>query len=323
MAASRRSFARQPWPPMSGATALLPPQLHVFVRDWLSSNNILLKSRAGHVLIDSGYGRHAAFTLSLLRQAQGLREEPLARLVNTHCHSDHMGGNAAIRSHYGCPIALPEGEAALVDAWDGDALLLAYADQRAERFAYDELIRAGEIHVWGDLEWRALAAPGHDMAALVFFNPEHRLLVSGDALWANGYGLIMPPEIDPRALPATRATLQMIAGLDARVVIPGHGTPFVDVGAALERAFARTAAFEADSLRTARHALKVILTFALLDQRRLSLAGLPAYLARVGIYRDFNAWFFHLAPNELAAWLVGELERSGAARRERGWLLPA
>lgn len=297
--------------------------MHVFVRDWLSSNNVLLKSRAGHVLIDSGYSRDAALTLSLLRHPEGLHEAPLARLVNTHCHSDHMGGNAAIRAHYGCAIALPEGEAALVDAWDEDALLLAYADQRAERFAYDELIRAGEVRVWGDLEWRALPAPGHDMGALVFFNPEHRLLVSGDALWANGYGLIMPPEIDPRALPATRATLQMIAGLDARVVIPGHGAPFAEVGAALERAFARTAAFEADPLRTARHALKVILSFALLDQRRLSLEGLPAYLARVGIYRDFNARFFRLAPPALADWLVGELERSGAARREHGWLLPA
>jgi hypothetical protein len=41
----------------SAGRAALPPQLHVFVRDWLSSNNILLKSPDGHVLIDSGYGR--------------------------------------------------------------------------------------------------------------------------------------------------------------------------------------------------------------------------------------------------------------------------
>ncbi len=34
----------------------------------------------------------------------------------------------------------------------------------------------------------ALAAPGHDMGALVFYNPEHRILISGDALWQNGYG---------------------------------------------------------------------------------------------------------------------------------------
>jgi len=308
---------------MPGAAPVLPPQLRVFVRDWLSANNILLRSRAGHVLIDSGYVRHAPLTLSLLATSQGLGDEPLARLVNTHCHSDHMGGNAAIKARYGCAIALPEGNAPSVDAWDQDALLLAYADQRAARFAYDELIRAGEAHVWGDLEWRALAAPGHDMGAIVFFNPEHRILVSGDALWANGYGLVMPPEIEPRALAATRATLHMIATLDARVVIPGHGAPFADVGAALERAFARTAAFEADSLRTARHALKVLLSFALLDRRRLSLSAMPAYLERVGVYRDLNARYFHLRPPDLAEWLVAELEKARAARREGAWLVPA
>jgi glyoxylase-like metal-dependent hydrolase (beta-lactamase superfamily II) len=307
---------------MSAIASTLPPQIRVFVRDWLSSNNILLKSRDGHVLIDSGYGRHAPLTLALLETPQGLSAEPLARLVNTHCHSDHMGGNAAIQSRYRCAVALPEAEAWLIDSWDEAALLLAYADQRADRFTYDDVIRAGQTHVWGELEWQAIAAPGHAMGALVFFNSEHRILISGDALWARGYGLVMPPEVDPAALPATRATLEMIAGLDARIVIPGHGEPFTDVGPALEHAFARTAAFEADSLRTARHALKAILSFALLDRRRLSLAGLSAYVERVGIYRDFNARFFRLAPSTLAERLVAELEKAHAARRENGWLLP-
>ena len=117
----------------------------------------------------------------------------------------------------------------LIDAWDEDSLLLAYADQRVERFGYDEVIRPGETRLWGDLEWQALAAPGHDMRALVFFNPEHRILVSGDALWADGYGFVMPPQIDPYALPAARATLEMLAALDVRVVIPGHGEPFTEV----------------------------------------------------------------------------------------------
>src|SRR3989442_1149564 len=222
--------------PMSAAVPTLPAQVHVFVRDWLSSNNVLLKSRDGHVLIDSGYVRHAPLTLALLASPQGLGAASLARLINTHCHSDHMGGNAAIKARY---------------------------------------------------------------------------------------GFVMPREIDARALPATRATLEMLAALDARVVIPGHGEPFADVGAALARAFARAAAFEADSMRVARHALKVVLTFALLDQRRLPLADMPAYMERVGIYRDFNARFFRLSPSELAERLVAELEKAHAARRENGWLVPA
>ncbi len=191
-----------------------PPQMHVFVRDWLSSNNILLKSRDGHVLIDSGYGRHAPLTLALLASARGLGDAPLSFLVNTHCHSDHVGGNAAIVRRYDCPVAVPAAEAPLVERWDGKALLYDYCDQRIERFAVDHVLPANSTHVWGDLEWQALAAPGHDMGALVFYNAEHRILISGDALWEHGFGFVMPPEVDPAALPATRATIEMLAALD-------------------------------------------------------------------------------------------------------------
>ena len=302
---------------------LLPPQVHVFVRDWLSANNVLLKSPAGHVLIDTGYVRHAPLTLALLASPRGLGAEPLAQVVNTHCHSDHMGGNAAVARAYGCGIAVPEGEVAAIEAWDGKALLLDYADQDAERFTPAAALRAGERHVWGDLEWEAIAAPGHDMGALCFYNAEHRILISGDALWEHGFGFVMPPAIEPAALPATRVTLERLAELDVRVVIPGHGEPFADFGAALERALSRVEAFEADPLRLARHAIKVILTFTLLDRRSLPLAGMADYVERVGIYREFNARFFGMPPADFAEFVIAELERAGAVRRDGGLLRPA
>ncbi|HSU43502.1 MAG TPA: MBL fold metallo-hydrolase, partial [Casimicrobiaceae bacterium] len=124
------------------------------------------------------------------------------------------------------------------------------------------------------------------------------------------------------ALPATRATLGMIADLGARWVIPGHGEPFGDIDAALERAFRRTDAFEADPLRLARHALKVVLVFALLDRERMLLAEMPAYVERVEIFREFNERYFKLPPATLATELIDELERVGAVRREAGYLLP-
>ena len=301
----------------------LPPQLHVFVRDWLSSNNILLKSPDGHVLIDSGYGRHAPMTLQLLASARGLGDDPLSFLVNTHCHSDHVGGNAAVARKYECPIAVPAAEAPLVECWDGRLLLYEYCDHRIERFVADRALPAHSTHVWGNLEWLALAAPGHDMGALVFYNAEHRILISGDALWQHGFGFVMPPEVDPAALPATQATLEMLAKLDVRIVIPGHGEPFTDIAAALERAAKRVDAFKADSQRVARHALKVNLMFALLDKQRMLLVELPSYLARVDIYREFNDLFFKLPPARLAELLVGELVKAGAARVDSGTLLPA
>ena len=170
---------------------------------------------------------------------------------------------------------------------------------------------------------RAAFAGALILIVLVFHNALHGILISGDALWENGFGFVMPPEIDPAALPATRATIDMLAGLDVRVVIPGHGEPFTGVAAALDRALRRVAAFEADSVRVARHALKVNLMFSLLDKQRMPLAEMPDYVARVGLYRDFNARFFGLPPAKLAELLVGELERAGAARRVDGWLTPA
>src|SRR5215218_6905515 len=137
---------------------LLPPQVHVLVRDWLSGNNVLLKSRHGHTLVDSGYSTHAPLTLALVARVLG--QAPLARLVNTHGHSDHVGGNAAIHNAYGCPIAFPAAEAHLVERWDTKALLYDYADQHTPRFAVHERLSTGATHVWGDLEWRMLAAPG-------------------------------------------------------------------------------------------------------------------------------------------------------------------
>jgi len=298
----------------------LPATVRVLERGWLSSNNIVMTAE-DTVLVDSGYLSHAPQTLALVEHALGGRT--LDRLVNTHCHSDHMGGNAALQRRYACHTSLPIGEAPLIDRWDEDALLLSYADQRAERFRIDATIAPGDRLRMGGLDWLAIAAPGHDMHALMFYTPEERILISGDALWEDGFGVLFPQLFGREGTFAeTRRTLDSIAALDARVVIPGHGEPFGKVDAALERAYSRLHAFEEDPSRLARHAVRVMLTFALLEKQRLPIASLPEYVENTGILRDINRRFFALAPQPFAEWLVHELERVRAVKREGGDLVP-
>jgi len=200
----------------------LPDSIRVVERGWLSANNILLFTGGSATLVDSGYGAHAEQTLALVEHA--LAGKRLERLVNTHCHSDHMGGNAALQRKYGCKTSIPEGEAPLIAQWDEAALVLAIADQRAERFAFDGTFRDGDALEMGGLTWRVIAAPGHDTHAVVFHSPEARVLISGDALWENGFGVVFP-QLRGRetALAETRATLDTIAKLEVDTVIPGHG----------------------------------------------------------------------------------------------------
>jgi glyoxylase-like metal-dependent hydrolase (beta-lactamase superfamily II) len=299
------------------APPVLPAQLHVIVRDWLNANQIVLRGRDANVLIDTGYVTHAASTLALVHDC--LRGEPVDQLVNTHCHSDHMGGNAAMQRTYGCATLIPAAEAPMVRAWDERALWIDYTGQQAERFAVDGVLELGQTYRWGDLDWQMIAAPGHAAGALVFWNPDERILISGDALWECGFGLVMPEP--PSALDDAQRTLEAIAALDPRLVIPGHGAPFTEVGAALERCFGRVRAVRGDPVRLARQALKTMLAFLLLERGSLPLAGLPAYLQRVPFYREFNQRYVGLSPDELAEQLIADLERSGAAHRHAGQLI--
>lgn len=310
----------RPWGTPQPST---PPKLdyQVIERGWLSSNNILLFDGAEATLIDSGYAGHAAQTVELVKSALAGRH--LGRLINTHSHSDHIGGNAALQRAFGCAILIPAGIEAHIRDWDEEALLLAPAAQRAERFRHDAVVRPGDALRMGGMDWRAHAAPGHDRDALVFHCPDARVLISGDALWENGFGIVFGELLgQPGALIDTRATLDLIAGLEVDTVIPGHGQPFADVPAALERAYQRLAAFEADPARMAKNALKACFIFNLLDLQGLPRARLEAHLASVPLFRDVGARLLGMDIPALADWLLSELKRGCALEERDGILLP-
>ncbi|HUP98064.1 MAG TPA: MBL fold metallo-hydrolase [Usitatibacter sp.] len=300
----------------------LPDSIRVIVRGWLNCNQVVLRARGDNVLVDSGYCTHREKTLERLAGPEGLDGEPLERLINTHCHSDHMGGNAAVAHAHGCRVTIPAGEVKHVTPWTPQSVWMAQFDQKADPFHFDDTLKPGDSFEGGGLEWEVHAAPGHDMDALMFFEPRHRILISGDALWENGMGFVWPEEGANPFIEAALDALARIERLDPAVVIPGHGTPFADARGSAANVRAKLEAFARDPAKNARHVVKVMFVFALLERQAMAVGLVAEYLARIPCYAQMSERFLHLDAPAMASWMLEDLARAGAVRIDRGIVRP-
>lgn len=294
----------------------LPPEIIVIERGWLSANNVLLLGRDCTALVDSGYCAHAPQTVALVESA--LDGRVLDQLLNTHLHSDHCGGNAALQARWPqLATRIPPGQWAQVQDWDPVALSYVPTGQECPRFRADGVLPLGTEVQLGDRAWQVHAAPGHDTHAVVLFEPHARVLISGDALWENGFGVVFPELDGEQAFAEVGATLDLIERLNPLTVIPGHGSVFGDVPAALARARRRLAGFEADPVKHARHAAKVLLKYKLLELQHTTVPALQQWADGTPYFGLLHQ--AHFADQPKAQWLhslVADLERSGAAVRQ-------
>jgi glyoxylase-like metal-dependent hydrolase (beta-lactamase superfamily II) len=304
---------------MSASGIVLPHSMRVFERDWLSSNNVLFLGRDASVLVDSSYTSHAELTLALV--GRSLAGRPLDQLINTHLHSDHCGGNARLQQRWPCRTLIPEGEAARIRDWRVNELNATQIGQQLERFTFDGTLHAGDTLTLGDLTWHVLAAPGHDPHSIILYCPAEAILISADALWEHGFGVIFPELVGMQGFTDTLTTLESIKALEVRLVIPGHGAPFSDVAGALERSRARLDYLSADPERNARHSVKVLLKVLLLEHQVLTREELETGFATLPLVREINSRFLHLLPRELLDWVISELARLNVARIEDGRLV--
>lgn len=300
----------------SGASHPTLAELGVTVleRGWLSSNNVLMLNDAEGLVVDTGYATHAEQTTALLQSLLG--DRPLSQIVNTHLHSDHCGGNAALKNAWPqALVTIPPGHAEAVRRWDTVALTYAPTGQQCPRFDWDQCLRPGGQIKFGHLSWDIHAAPGHDPQAVLLHEPSAGLLISGDALWANGFGVVFPELDGEEGFEEVAATLELIEALAPTCVIPGHG-PIIgisELAPALSRARSRLAQFIHHPAKHRWHALKVLLKFKLLEVQRIErhafLAWFSAssYFCRIARIDQPN-----LGIDEVFELLLRDLARTGA-----------
>jgi glyoxylase-like metal-dependent hydrolase (beta-lactamase superfamily II) len=302
----------------------LPPGVQVFERGWLSSNNILLSdpadTQAPATLIDTGFVQHAPQTLALLQAALALPDgttRPLGRILNTHLHSDHCGGNALLQRHFrDVETLVPPGQADAVRHWDIERLGFHTMSQPCDRFVIQGVVQPGDEIRVGTQCWQAHAAPGHDPHSLIFFEPHHRIALTADALWQRGFGIVFPELSGESGFADTAASLDLIESLQPECVVPGHGAPFTDVAGALAVARNRLARFVDDPSQHAVAALKSLITYYLLQVHSSPRAELVAWALQVPLFVQLRG----LTLAELLPQVLDDLVQRGALRQHGAML---
>jgi glyoxylase-like metal-dependent hydrolase (beta-lactamase superfamily II) len=299
----------------------LPPGIEVFERGWLSANNIFHFGDMDVSIVDTGYCAHQNMTLGLVRSAFDKHHlTALNKVVNTHLHSDHCGGNNALAKAYDCQIYIPAAEALAVQDWNMDLLSYQNLGQECPSFAHDGLLTPEQEILLGRYVWRVLAAPGHDPHSVMLYQEQHGILISADALWEEGFGVVFPELWGESGFEEVAQTLDLIEGLAVHLVIPGHGRPFTNITKSLEVARSRLDYLASDPDRNARHGAKVLLKYKLLEWRSREMDLVNRWIVETPALQS-AAKHLNMEMNEFCIWLPQSLVKSGAATIDRNHLI--
>lgn len=171
------------------------------------------------VIIDPGcYGPEEHATLESFIEKRGLR---VVRLLNTHCHLDHVFGNAFVHRRWSVLPELHRGELPLLERYPATCMM--YGIPGAEPSPMPEqFLETGDAVEFGDSRLDILFTPGHSPASLSFFCAKAGFVIAGDVLFYGSIGRTdLPGGNHQLLLDSVRSQLFTLPG--ETLVYPGHG----------------------------------------------------------------------------------------------------
>lgn len=148
------------------------------------------------------------------------------RLLNTHCHIDHVLGNKFVADTFKLQLELHLMEVPLLRAvTEYGPQYGIYPDPIPEPTL---LIKEGDFIKFGNTVLKVLLTPGHSPGSLCFYNEEQKLLISGDVLFQMSIGRTdLPGGNYNQLLASIKEVLFKLP--DEVKVFPGHG-PATTIG---------------------------------------------------------------------------------------------
>jgi glyoxylase-like metal-dependent hydrolase (beta-lactamase superfamily II) len=211
-----------------------------------NTNWVVLTDGDAVTLVDTGYpGDRRALLDSLA--AVGSSPEAVAAVLITHAHNDHLGSAEYLRATYGTPVLLHEAEVpharrdhlqqvsvgtVLRNAWRPGVLPWMTHVLRTGGTQQHPVTAPAPFPVDGplDLPGRPVPVhtPGHTDGHCVYHLPDAGVVISGDAL-VSGHAIsrVQGPQLLPDLFhhdrPRAIASLDIVAGLEGDLLLPGHG----------------------------------------------------------------------------------------------------
>ncbi len=288
----------------------------IFLQQLYPSANSVLLPGPRPVLVDSGFGAAVPMLLDRLA-ADGIELRSL-RVINTHWHSDHVGGNQALQQR-GATILAEHSEAARVNARASDANQATWLQQDVAPYTVDEPVRDGTIIDTGAGRWTVMATPGHTDGHISLVG--EGVLVIGDAMHGADIGWLNPYGEAADSLDRAADTIERLARVPARIGYSGHGAAITDLPSAIERARRRIASWRAEPARIPWHACKRIFSHMLMLTDGLTEPEIGPALLDAPWFRDHARLAFGLDPAAFVTPLVTESVRADAATWRDGRLI--
>ena len=172
------------------------------------------------IIIDPGC-YFSAEQETLKKFIEDTKLEPV-RLLNTHCHLDHVFGNKWVAKTWGLELEIPEGEQEM----------LKLAPLSGEKWGLPFDNYNGPLHflqeetpvLLGNDELTVILSPGHSPASVCFYCEKQGILIGGDVLFRESIGRTDLPGGDHETLlKSIREKLFVLP--DEVKVYPGHGVP--------------------------------------------------------------------------------------------------